>query len=118
MAPPLPPEEGVFFSWPFLEWAWGGTWAAILLVSGLLWREGRRRGDSDRRFSVLEARVEANHMAVERRADKFDGRLDSLDQSNRVIEKAVYGLPDRMDELRVEIQNIHRRLDEVLRRPH
>lgn len=113
--PPLQPpsEEGVFLSWAFLEACFGGAWLAIVAALAMAWRTGRRLGRFEEAYAMLESRVEANKVFFDQRAEKFDHRLDSLDQSNRLIEKAVAGLPESIARIERSLESVTARIDNI-----
>lgn len=116
---PTPAEDGVFLTWQSIQWGIGATGTVLALAFVWILAIGRKLGGFERSFAMLESRVESNRLAAQQRADKLDDRLDAVDESNRKIENAVYGLPGSLSEIKETLREMGRRIDEVVgRRAH
>lgn len=119
MASP-PPDDGVYLSWQFLEWSFGGAATALTTAFAMIWRIGRRVGGFEKAYAMLESTVENNRLEAAERSDKIDDRLNSVDESNRKIENAVYGLPSSIEDIKRSLAQITSRIDGMFGggRPH
>lgn len=114
--PPPMPEDGLFLSWQLMEWGIGIAASAFTASFWMIWRIGRKVGGFEEAFAMLESRVEANKIEGDERSDKIDKRLNSVDESNRKIENAVFGLPGSIIEIKESLRDVTRRIDEMMRR--
>jgi hypothetical protein len=109
-----PTSDGVFLTWEVLGSAMTVFGASFAALAGFVWKIGNTVGGYKREFDLLKGDV------VDRR-NKLEEKIDSLEHSDRSLERAVAALPDLImtrinGSFQESFRDMSRRIDELIAR--